>query len=213
MLTSNKAETSPDLALRSLITRFRKQPKTHRFHKYPEGDLLSHVDQNCSCYLSCLLAVIRTWYNQGKPHTDDNQHDFRECCQALDWIVKNVFHEPPLLDGHKTEQQRIASPNLTWFRSVALEVEKAGKLNEGLKPSDIAELCDEVSLSIPRCPADADEKSRNITVGKILRALYEEETVLEVGGFLIYRESSVETNAATRKTYTVYRHLFERKQD
>jgi hypothetical protein len=43
MLSSNRAEMTPDLANRSVITRLRKQPAGYRFKDYPEGDLLAHI--------------------------------------------------------------------------------------------------------------------------------------------------------------------------
>ena len=96
MLSSNKAESTADLANRSIIVRIKKQPKDFRFKKYPEGDLLAHVETGCDEYLSCVLAVLREWYAKGRPHTDDTRHDFREWCQTLDWIVQNIFRLPAL---------------------------------------------------------------------------------------------------------------------
>src|SRR5258707_2922314 len=59
MLSSNKAETTPDLANRSIITQIRKQPPGYDFKKFDEGDLLAHVRARNDYYLSCILSVLR----------------------------------------------------------------------------------------------------------------------------------------------------------
>ena len=54
MLSSNQAEATPDLANRAIITRLRKQPASHQFKIYEEGDLLAHVQTRPDYYLSCV---------------------------------------------------------------------------------------------------------------------------------------------------------------
>ena len=128
LLSSNKAQTTPDLANRSVITRLRKQLPDHKFAAYAEGDLLVHVGKKCDYYLSCLLAVLSEWHKAGKPRTEETRHDFREWCQTLDWIVQNVLKLPPLLDGHQNEQKRIKSaPELVTTLHLSSGRQRLGK--------------------------------------------------------------------------------------
>lgn len=127
-LSTNGAEFTRDLSNRSIITRIRKQPSTYLFKTYDEGDLLAHVMKNQEFYLSCVFAVIRRWVNMRKPNTDDRRHDFKRWTQTMDWIIQELFHLPPLLDGHAEQQQRTANPQMQWLRSVAIEVQKSNKL-------------------------------------------------------------------------------------
>ena len=132
LLSSNKASVTPDLAARALITRMRKQPDSHKFHEFEGGrDLLKEVQHNCPYYLSCILSIIRAWFSQGCPRSNDRRHDFSEACQALDWIIQNIFKLPPLLDDHQAEQARVANPLLNWLRDVALLVEKNSTSKNG----------------------------------------------------------------------------------
>lgn len=119
MLSSNKAEVTPDLANRSMICRIVKREADYKFTAYPEGDVLQHVHANTDFYLSCVCSVVKKWHESGKPRTDDTRHDFREWCQTLDWIVRHIFDLSPLLDGHRSEQQRMSNPDLTWPSTVS----------------------------------------------------------------------------------------------
>jgi hypothetical protein len=132
MATSNKAQTTVDLANRSIITRLRKRPLGFSFREYDGTDLLTHVETRSDHYLSCVFAVIREWYRCRKQRTNASGHDFREWSQSLDWIVQNVFKLPALLDGHRDEQLRISSPGLGFLRDVALVVETMGDCGENL---------------------------------------------------------------------------------
>src|SRR4029077_5532827 len=126
MATSNKAQTTPDLANRSIITRLRKRPWDFQFRQYEGTDLLTHVERHSDYYLSCVFAVIREWHGRGKQRTDATGHDFRGWSQSLDWRGQNIFKLPALLEGHRDEQFRLSSPGLSFLRDVALLVEKMG---------------------------------------------------------------------------------------
>ncbi len=209
-LSSNKAEATGDLANRSIITRIVKQPSGYQFKAFPEGDLLQHVRANSDRYLSCVLSVVREWHSKGKPRTSDARHDFREWCQSLDWIVQNIFHCAPLLDGHRNEQLRISNPDLNWLREVGLRAEKDNRLSEGLKPAEIVSLCEAHGVDVPRCHASADDTKRRMAVGIILKRLFAEADEIEVGGYLIRRESRDEWNPERREKMIVNYHFFER---
>lgn len=42
----------------------------------------------------------------------------------LDWIVQDIFKEAPLMDGHKAAQARVANPDHTFLRQLALALQK-----------------------------------------------------------------------------------------
>ena len=129
LLSSNKADVTPDLSARSLITRLRKQTKGYRFRKIRQQSRPVERSQVQLLFLSFLcFLVIRHGSRKGRPRTSDRRHDFSEACQVLDWIVQNVFKCSPLLDDHENEQSRISNPLLNWLRDVALAVEKEKKL-------------------------------------------------------------------------------------
>ena len=77
MMTSNKAEITPDLANRSSCERVLKQAADYYFKEFPEGDILDHVRANPSRYLEAVFAVVRAWYEEEKPRTRETRHLLR----------------------------------------------------------------------------------------------------------------------------------------
>ena len=187
MATSNKAQTTPDLANRSIITRLRKRPWDFRFREYKGADLLTHVERHSDYHLSCVFAVIREWYDRRKQRTDATGHDFREWSQTLDWIIQNIFKLPPLLDGHREEQLRIASPGLSLLRELAFAVHMCGESGKELSATELASLCEAAGIEVPRCPSGADISAVSRRIGSILGPLFRESEELMVEGFIVRR--------------------------
>lgn len=187
MATSNKAQTTPDLANRSIISRLRKRPWNFQFRQYGGTDLLTHIGKNSDYYLSCVFAVIREWYVCGKPRTNETGHDFREWSQTLDWIIQNIFELPPLLDGHRNEQLRIASPALSFLREVALGVQTCKMCGEGLTATDLANLCGAAGIDIPGLSPGAEVDKAARRIGSLFRPLFKESQVIQIEGFEVTR--------------------------
>jgi hypothetical protein len=187
MATSNKAQTTPDLANRSIITRLRKRPWNYQFRQYGGEDLLTHVRKNSDYYLSCVYAVIREWYVCGKPRTNETGHDFREWSQTLDWIIQNIFELPPLLDGHRNEQLRIASPALSFLREVALTVQTCEMCGEDLTATELANLCDSAGIDVPKCFPGTDIEKVSRRIGSLFGPLFKESEVIQIEGFEVTR--------------------------
>lgn len=71
MLMTNKGEFTRDMTNRSSIVRIRKRGDDYQYQKFPEGDLLDHVQSNQSRYLGAVFAVVREWHRQGKPRLEN----------------------------------------------------------------------------------------------------------------------------------------------
>jgi len=169
-LTSNGIETTQDLANRSCIVRIRKRDG-YRFRDYPEGDLLSHVKANQMLYLSSVFSVVKEWAALGcGRNRDECRHDFREWAQSLDFIMRNILQEPPLLDGHDDAKITVSNPALVWLRAVAIAAEQSGRLDEEFTASSLAELSADAEIEIPACRSDSDEDRRK-RVGVLLHRL------------------------------------------
>jgi hypothetical protein len=204
-LSSNHAATTPDLANRSIVTRIRKRPRGYKYKEWPEGSLLTRVQRHQAHYLSCVFAIVQEWFAAGCPRTGDCSHDFREWCQALDWIVQNVFQLPPLLEGHREEQERISNPYLNWLRDVAVSVEQAGKLDEGLRPGELVDLCAARGLRVPGFGSHTSDDQQTMAAGRILNKLFADadSNGLTVGGYLVRRDQRQEYNPDQRRTICV----------
>lgn len=153
MMTTNRAEITPDFANRSSIVRIRKQPEGYVFPRYPEGELLNHVVANQPRYLGAVFAVVREWFNRGKPVMDAVGHDFRPWAGCLGWILEHLFQAAPLLDGHRQIQRRVSSGKTNWLRDVFLVVKRNGKLGQWLRPGEVLDLVVEAELPIHGIPS------------------------------------------------------------
>lgn len=182
--SSNGMETTRDLANRSSICRIRKRPG------FAYRDTLAELQSRQPYFLGCVFAVVAEWVASGKPRTADFRHDFREWCQILDWIVRELVGCAPLMDGHESAQERVSNPALSWLRAVALAVEAENRLGLPLIASELVEVCESHAVGIPGDPADEDRAKRQ--VGKLCKQLFRDGDALDLDGFTITR---------TRKEY------------
>lgn len=203
MGTSNRAETTEDLANRCIITRLRKRPLNYKFREYKEGGLLEHVEENRDFYLSCIFAVVRHWFENGKPCKRGVQHDFREWYGVLDWIVQSIFHLPPLLEGHRDQQERISSPGLNFLRDVCNAILESGRLHEGLNAGDIATELEIHGVDIPGKSIGVPGAT---AVGKLFRPVFQNSNVREIEEFKIRRTEKREHNAVRNEYFVVKRY-------
>jgi hypothetical protein len=222
MLTSNKAEISPDLANRCSCVRIQKRPDGYQYAKYPEGDILDHVRANQPLYLGAVFAVIKHWHDHGKPKTDETRHDFVEWRRVLDWIVRNVFQAAPLLDGHKETQQRMVSPDLTWLRELILLVEEEGRSSEWLAASQLMGMLDDAGLEVPGLKQGEWLAEEQVTrrchqmMGKLLAKCFrsigkpleddpEASDEITIDGLVIQRKEYDDEYGRDAKSYRVFR--------
>jgi hypothetical protein len=149
MATTNGCTLITDLVNRSCPVAIRKR-LGHQYRHFPEGDLLAHVKGDSAKYLGAVFAVVRAWYEAGRPSTAVTAHEssFNGWAQALDWIVQNVMGLPPLLDGYAQTRERMTSPDLMWLRDLAQAVKVTGRLNDWLIATDLAEIAAMQGLKI-----------------------------------------------------------------
>jgi hypothetical protein len=211
MLTSNKADVTTDLANRSSCVRILKQPDGHIFTAYPEGDILEHVRANQPRYLGAVFAIVKAWYDAGRPRTTETRHDFRPWAQTLDWITRNLLDAGPLLDGHRETQARMTNPVLNWLRDVALEVTRAKQAGAWLRAGDLVDLIAETGIETPGLPEHGDltdhetRKAAQQATGRKLGLCFRAGDQVTIDGMTIDRRETYEPEA--RKHLREYRFL------
>ena len=187
MATSNQAQATPDLANRSVITRLRKQPTGYTFKTYDGLSLLDYVRKERGYILSCIFAVVKEWHGKGKPINRVTEHDFREWCGAMDWIVQNLFRLPPLLEGHRVEQSRLSSPGRSLVRDICVTVNKKGKLGVPLTATNIAEIFEEEKVMVRGGKAGDDARDIGKRIGIYLKPMFEDSEEVPCGEFTLIR--------------------------
>lgn len=179
-MSSNGMEATRDLANRSSICRIRKRPG------FAYRDTLGELKARQSYFLGCVFAVVAEWIAGGKPRTKDCRHDFREWCQILDWICREILGTAPLMDGHEAAQERVSNPALSWLRAVALALEGEGRMGETLIASEMSELCGLHGLEIPGKPVSEDESKKQI--GRLCARVFKGTDCVEIDGFTVTRK-------------------------
>ena len=208
MVTSNKAELTPDLANRSSCIRLLKQPRDYQFQEFPEGDVLDHVKANQPLHLGAVFSIIKAWHAAGKPSTKESRHDFRRWARVLDWIVQNLMSAAPLMGGHRETQQRMTNPALTWLREMALAVERTEKTGQWHRTHHLLDLLEDGGLEIPGIGED-DDLDDESTRDKALRSLGKRlakcfgpaSAEVEVDHLVVERRETTDDAGRSRKEY------------
>jgi hypothetical protein len=171
MMTSNRAELTPDLLRRSSIVKILKRDG-YAFREFPEGDLVSHIRANYRYYLGAVYYVIREWDRCGRPCPKDTRHSFRRWAGVLGYCVKDILGYADPLENYDKVERRMDSKELTWLRNVL------GKLVPVLDPQKqyttselIDELLDVEPELIPGYSDDADPTACRDTREKLNRAM------------------------------------------
>lgn len=206
MMTSNRAELTCDLANRASIVRINKRHPGYGFREYAEGDLLAHVRAKNRQFLGAVFSVVRAWHKAGKPRSAGTRHDFRAWAGALDWIVRELLGEAPLLEGHESEKIRVSTPHLNWLRDVAHEVARQDCLGQPLRAHQLLNLLAGADIEIPGVDADADledDDSRNRALrglgARLARCFVRE--VIEVDRFRVQRTTMTDDNGRQNREY------------
>jgi len=211
MGTSNRAEATEDLANRSIITRIRKRPLNYMFRKFNGLGLLEHVERSRDYYLSCIFAVVRYWFEKGKPSNAIYDHDFREWCGVMDRIVQNIFKLPPLLENHREQQERISSPGLSFLRGICNAIFDASLLEETLTAADIAAELEARHIDIPgKARTSGDHNAGATAVGRLLGPVFKNSEVREIEEFIVHRRQTREYNEKKQANLPVKTYWFSR---
>jgi hypothetical protein len=205
-ISSNGFEATKDLTNRASIIRIRKK-ESFQFRTLQGKDLVQLVLEWQAILMGSVFAVVQEWYRQGQHKTNETRHDFREWCQVLDWIMQNIFHEAPLMDGHEAAKQRAANPNLSFVRVVAIKLNERNRLNQHTSASEIAEICLEEDIEIPGLGAENQNVEQGPQqIGKIMGGLFKDAAEVLFDEFRVVRQQeqgrSEAGNPLTLNRYT-----------
>jgi hypothetical protein len=213
-MPGGRARFTEDFANRSSVIRLRKQKEGYPFLKYPEGDLLKHVEANRHEFLAAVFSVVKAWYEAGRPVSSGVSHDFRQWAAILDWIVVKLLGAAPLMQGHQEIKRRTTSPSLTWLRNVAHAAEAQEMLGKPLRPHNILDIiCRAGEIEVPGLKESDnidDEATRLVVfraIGKRLADCMDSDGRAEVDEYRVERH--VTSDAAGHE---VKEYQFERLQ-
>jgi hypothetical protein len=145
------------------------------------------------------------------PKTTEKRHSFSSWSRSLDWIVQNIFGMVPLLDGNADAQQRIQSPQLTFVRLIANQIQKEGRLNEPFSASAILELAEDNNISVPGMhPTKTyDQTFGRQAIGRVMRKVFDgSQNTFELESYRITRtEESHKTEKGNMEVIKFYQFM------
>ena len=195
-ISSNGFQATKDLTNRASIIRIRKR-ENFQFRTLEGKELVQLVFQWQAILMGCVFAVVQEWHRRGKPKTNKTNHDFREWCQSLDWIVQNIFHAAPLMEGHEAAKQRAANPNLSFLRVVAIKLNERHRLDQQISASEIAEICLAEDIEIPGLGAESQTVEQGPQqIGKIMGGLFKDAAEVLFDEFRLVRQQERGRNEA-----------------
>jgi hypothetical protein len=190
-ISSNGMTMTEDLANRSSFIRLNKDAG---------GDFIQidgmYIDEFAAKFqkhlIGAITKVIRHYHEEKMPKTAEKRHSFRDWAQSLDWIVQNVFRLPPLIDGNMEIQKRAQNPSLAFVRSLAIAIEKAGRLEEHFRARELSNFCDGLGLVIPgvnyEAGKDENDDSHGRQIGKIMADVFVRDSEVTLDQFKVGRE-------------------------
>jgi len=210
-VTSNGMQTTKDFANRAVFIRLKKQYRKV-FRMFKGQDMLTLVRGDAQpMLLGAVVKIIRHWFDQGMQRTDETGHTFRDWVQINDWIVQNIFHGAPLLEGHDEAQQRLADPSLTFARLLAVTIERRHELKFPFSATTIYELCGDSNIEIPGMKShDAQYGAQQ--VGRIMGKLFIDREILELDGYSITRTTET-TKTGTNNIQNIKQYTFDKIQE
>jgi len=194
-ITSNGFEATKDLLNRASFVRIQKRDAGCNFPDYGGLDLLGYMRSIQPLLIGAVFRVIDEWHGQGKPRTNETRHDFREWCQILDWIVQNIFHLAPLMDGHDGARLRAANPSLSFLRTLSLALASRRALDQALTAAAISQICLEESIDIPGVNMEEQTvEQAPMQIGRIMRPLFNDGETVTFDEFRVERRAEQRTS-------------------
>lgn len=209
-MTSNGCELTNDQANRTVFIRLRKQPEGYRFPDYPEGNLLEHVRANWKKYLAAVYAIGAEWINQGCKRTNVSYNGFTGWARSMDWIVREIFKLPPLLENMEEEKRRVTSPDMTFLRQLAIAVAARKKLGAVFKAGELSDLAFEAGIVIPGLRKTGDDDAAKKAVGMMMTRAFGENDVITTDVYKVSRfVKQVERKDGKGGSYPSKMYVFE----
>ena len=207
-ITSNGLKSTTDLANRASFIRLVKGNLAD-YTLIGGMRILEYIRHLQPHFLGAVCKIIRHWHSNGMPKTNESRHSFSDWASTLDWIVQNIFHLPPLLDGNDEAQVRLTKPHLSFLRQVAIKVDQEHTLDIPHSASHIVELCERHDIEIPGVSSTRQyqEDYPPKAVGKAMKQCFlDNSDELTLENYRIVRQESVNETATLNrhsvKTYT-----------
>ena len=170
--TSNGITTTNDLINRMCIIRLRKANVPSEFRTFPgDHSVLDYIEANQATCLGSVLRIVKEWAAHNTPSSPlkSGMGRFQLWWEAMEWFAANIFNTISPKTDHNEIRQRIAVPDLSWLRRVAIAACENGPVKD-LTASRIANICatNVIYATSARGQSDVDK----FLAGRILNRIF-----------------------------------------
>ena len=125
----------------------------------------------------------------------------------MDWIVQEIFGESPLIDDtHEAAKNRITSPAQNTLRTLAICLEREGRLEFDLSATDIALFCQENSIEVFGRKLSGEDSKDARAIGSMFKSEFNDKHEISVEQFTITKREEEfkdeESRVRIKKSYT-----------
>lgn len=212
--TSNKMETTADLANRCNCISLRKQEKEFPAYPLPDGshgDIRTLVQATQPDFLGAVYMVIKAWVAKGRPRKSVPVYSaFSEFWGVMEYIVTELMgmESPTATLGPSV--MLVTKPIALFLRDIAMICERSHLLNSAMSASKILEIAsaNDVDMSFLRrsgfgTEEEGDGTASKTSLGRHLAGLFGKGDKFEVEDFTVTRD--VLHDASTGKDSKRYR--------
>lgn len=212
--TSNKMETTPDLANRCNCISLRKQRRKFPVFKLPDGsfgDLHDLVKANQPKFLGAVYRVLREWVGQGKPSKDVPVFTaFQQFWSVMEYIVTDIMGMESPTATLGSSVAIMTCPVALFLRDVAMICDRCNLLDDQLSVSKMLEIAsvNNVDTAFLRKSDwigedDGNSTAAKTSLGRLLGGFFAESNTIEIENYSVARSESLDSSTGkTIRRYT-----------
>jgi hypothetical protein len=212
--TSNKMETTPDLANRCNCISLRKQRRKFPVWKLPDGslgDLHDLVKANQPKFLGAVYRILREWVGQGKPSKDVPVYTaFQQFWSVMEYIVTDIMGMESPTATLGSSVAIMTCPVALFLRDVAMICDRSHLLDDELSVSKMLEIAsvNNVDTAFLRKSDwigedDGNGTAAKTSLGRLLAGFFAESNAIEIENYSVARSESLDSSTGkTIRRYT-----------
>lgn len=140
--TSNGISTTKDLINRMCVIRLRQAKLPKKFKTFSGNvGVLEYIAANQPKCLGAVFCIVQEWISHGMPSRSlPGNSRFQKWWEIMEWFALDIFNTVSPRTDHEEVRERIAIPDLSWLRRVAIAACEKGPVKD-LTAQKISDIC------------------------------------------------------------------------
>ncbi|MFZ4776953.1 MAG: toprim domain-containing protein [Terrimicrobiaceae bacterium] len=169
--TSNGITTTTDLLNRMCVIRLRQANLPKTFKTYSGNlEVLDYIAANQAKCLGAVFRIVQEWASLDRPRRPlPGNSRFQLWWEVMEWFAVNIFGTVSPREDHDEVRQRIAIPDLSWLRQVAIAACEKGPAKD-LTAQKISDICQRNVILAPT--ARGQSSVDRLLAGRMLNRIF-----------------------------------------